>query len=74
MPELDENHAFTVYIVAGAPASGRLEDAFYAATSSGGMHLDFVRAAPSFVDAVGSATRDIEKAGGRVLKVERIEG
>ncbi len=41
--------------------------------SNGEMHLDFEREAPAFSAAVGSAMHDIEKAGGRIVKVERIE-
>jgi hypothetical protein len=36
------------------------------------MFLVFDRAAPSFEEAVTSAVQDVEKAGGKVIKVERI--
>ena len=81
MPPLNECHAFAIY-VAGIETNGQYEDVLYQAgcddatvvVVDGMMHLDFARAAPAFSDAVGSAMHDIEKVGGRILKVERIEG
>lgn len=80
MPALTPRHAFAVY-VAGIDVAGQYEDALYDAgcddativVRDGMMHLDFDREAPAFSDAVGSAMHDIEKAGGRILKIERIE-
>jgi len=80
MPPLTERHAFTVY-VGGIDLTGRYEDALYEAgcddatiiVRDGIMHLDFERLACAFSDAVGSAMHDIEKAGGRILRVERVE-
>jgi hypothetical protein len=81
MPTLTERHSFAVY-VAGIDLSSRYEDALYengcddatVIVRDGVLHLDFDREAPSFSDAVGSAMHDVEKAGGRVLRVERIDG
>ena len=79
MPPLTE-HAFTVCVV-GFDLDGQYEYALHAAgcddativVRDGVMHLDFERTAPSFSDAVGSAMHDVERAGGRILRVERIE-
>jgi hypothetical protein len=80
MPALAEHHAFTVS-VAGVDLSGPYEDALYEAgcddativVRDGTLHLDFERPGASFSDAVGSAMHDVERAGARVLKIERIE-
>ncbi len=76
---MSENaHAFTVH-VGGIDQSS--VDALYEAGCDdatiaiieGEMQLDFEREAASFGAAAGSAMHDIEKAGGRILRVERIE-
>ncbi len=80
MPTLNERHAFTVH-VAGVDLTGPYWDAFYEAgcddatiaVIEGAMQLDFEREASAFSDAVGSAMHDVEKAGGRVVRIERIE-
>jgi hypothetical protein len=80
MPSLNERYNFAVY-VAGIDLSGPYEDAFFEAgcddativVRDGMMHLDFERQAAAFSDAVGSAMHDVEKAGGRILRIERIE-
>ena len=38
----------------------------------GELHLSFERDAAAFSEAAGSAMHDIEKAGGRVIRVECI--
>ena len=80
MPTLNERHSFAVY-VAGFDLNGPYEDILFDSgcddatiiVSDGVMHLDFERDGMSFGDAVGSAMHDVEKAGGRILKVERID-
>jgi hypothetical protein len=80
MPALASHHAFTIS-VAGIDLSGPYEDVLYEAgcddativVRDGVMWLNFEREAASWSDAAGSAMHDIERAGGRVLKVERIE-
>jgi hypothetical protein len=81
MPSLIERHSFAVY-VSGIDLAGQYEDALYEngcddatmVVRDGALHLDFERSAESFNDAVNSARRDIERAGGRVIKVEPIVG
>ena len=81
MYTLTDRYVFAVYVT-GIDPSGAYEDRLYEAgcddativVRDGEMHLNFEREAPAFSDAVGAALRDIERAGGRVLRVERIEG
>lgn len=78
MPALAERFAFAIF-VAGFDLGGPYEDRLYEAgcddatvvVRDGIMHLDFEREGASFSDAVGSAMHAVERAGGRVLKVER---
>ena len=80
MPALAERYAFAIF-VAGLDLDGSYEDRLYEAgcgdatvvVRDGAMHLDFEREGVSFSAAVGSAMHDVERAGGRVLKVERME-
>lgn len=80
MPALAERFAFAVF-VAGLDLTGPYEDRLYEAgcddatvvVCDGVMHLDFDREGASFSAAVGSAMCDVERAGARVLKVERLE-
>lgn len=73
-------HSFAVY-VDGLDTRGPYEDRLYEAgcddativVRDGKMHLDFDRDGATFADAAGSAMHDIEKAGARILRVERIE-
>jgi hypothetical protein len=61
-------------------ASDRYEDALYeagcddalVAVVNGSLLIDFDREAPNFDAAVTSATRNVEKAGGRVIGVEPV--
>lgn len=80
MPALADRYALTVSVT-GMDLDGPYEDLLYEAgcddativVRDGVMHLDFEREAASFSDAVGSAMHDLERAGARVLKVERVE-
>lgn len=83
MPPLMEramaHYAFTIQ-VDGVDASGRYEDAFHEAgcddamiaVVDGKMFLDFDREAASYEIAVDSAKRNVEEAGGKVVKVAPI--
>jgi hypothetical protein len=80
MPALSNHHAFAVH-VAGISSASDYENRLFEAgcddatvvIRDGAMHLDFEREAPAFSDAVASAMHDIEKAGGVVVRVERVE-
>jgi hypothetical protein len=80
MSALTKAHAFAIY-VAGIDQDGDYEEGLWDAgcgdativVRDGVMHLDFEREAQAFSDAVGSAMHDIERAGGRILRVERLE-
>ena len=71
------NHAFTLQITEIDPTRSDYEDALYdagcddalIAVIDNAVYLDFDREAPSFAAAVESATRDVERAGGRVVRV-----
>ena len=78
LPALAQRHAFKM-AVAGINLAGPYEDVLHEAgcddatvvVRDGVMYLDFDREAPAFSDAVGSATHDVEKAGGRVLTITK---
>ena len=71
--------SFTVY-VSGISTEGAYEDALFEAgcddalvcVRDGELFLDFDRQAESYESAVASARRDVERAGGQVVKVEPI--
>lgn len=73
-------YSFTVQ-VSGLDLTGdRYEDALYTAgcddalvaVVEGTLFLDFNRDAPSFDEAVSSAIRNVQNAGGRVEVVKRL--
>jgi hypothetical protein len=74
-------YSFTVRVSGVNTDADHYEDAFYEAGCSDALvaviddniFLDFDRDAPSFEEAIKSATLDIERAGGKVLDVKRIE-
>lgn len=71
------SHAFTMEVTGFNAASERFEDALFDAGCSDALvvlrdrklFLDFDRESPSYQQAVQSARRDIERAGGRVVQV-----
>jgi hypothetical protein len=73
--------SFALHVTGPDLGSDRYEDAFYMAgcedalivVANGAMHLDFDREASSFEAAVQSATRDVERAGAHVHRVEPID-
>lgn len=75
-----EHYAFTLQVAGIDPMKDRYEDALFeagcddalVAVVDGALFLDFDREAPSFDSAVSSAASNIEAAGGKVVKVERI--
>ena len=70
------NHAFTLRVTE-IDTTGSYEDRLYDAgcddalvvVAGGRLLLDFDREAASFEAAVQSATKDVERAGGRVVEV-----
>jgi hypothetical protein len=74
-------YSFTVQVSGISPEGDRYEDALVeagcddalVAVIEGTMFLDFDRTASSFPEAVASARRNIERAGGSVAKVASIE-
>ncbi len=70
------SHIFTL-AVSGIDTTRNYEDKLYEAGCSdaliavvnGTLYLDFEREAPSFDQAVNSARRDVELAGGKVVQV-----
>jgi hypothetical protein len=70
------SHLFTIQ-VSGIDLSRDYEDALYGAgcddaliaVIDDALYLDFDREAPSFEQAVSSAKSDVERAGGRVVRV-----
>jgi hypothetical protein len=75
-------HAFTIEVSGVDTAREDYEDAFYGAgcddaliaVVGGAVYLDFDREAPSFGEAVQSASRDVERAGAKVVRVMPIPG
>jgi hypothetical protein len=73
-------YSFTAYITGIATDAGDDEDALFEAgctdaliaVVSGKMRLDFDREAPSYDAAVASALRNVQKAGGEIVRVDRI--
>lgn len=71
------NYGFTVQVAGIDPTRDNYEDALYEAgcddalvvVLGGSLHLDFHRMAATFDDAVRSASKDVEQAGGKVVKV-----
>ncbi len=67
------SHTFTLQ-VSGIDITSNYEDRLFnagcddalAAVIGGSLYLDFDRDAASFADAVDSATKDVERAGGHV--------
>jgi hypothetical protein len=70
------SHIFTLQ-VSGIDTAAGYEDQLYQAGCSdalpavvnGTLYLDFDREAPSFEEAVKSASHDVESAGGKVIRV-----
>jgi hypothetical protein len=75
-----ENFSFTLQVVGVDTKKDNFEDVFYGKDCddalisfvNGDLFLDFDREADSYESAVASATRDIEKVGGKVIKIERV--
>lgn len=73
-------HSFTLHISGIDTANPRYDDALYnegcsdalIAIIDGALALDFDREAQSYDLAVQSASRAVERAGGRVTRVDRI--
>ena len=71
------SHSFTLEVAGIDTARERYEDFLYQAgccdaliaVIGGTLFLDFDREATSFEAAVGSARRDVEAAGGRVVRM-----
>jgi hypothetical protein len=83
MPALEERamrYSFTVRVSGLSTDPDHYEDALYEAGCDDALiaviddtiFVDFDREAPSFDEAVRSATLNIEKAGGKVAEVKRI--
>jgi hypothetical protein len=73
-------YSFTVHVSGVNTETDSYEDALFeagcgdalVAVIGDDLFLDFDREAPSFEEAIRSATLNIEKAGGKVLDVKRI--
>jgi hypothetical protein len=73
-------HSFTMHVTGINTDSEYYEDALYdagctdalIAVVDGDLSIDFARQAPSYDQAVKSATRAVQKAGGQVISVDRI--
>jgi hypothetical protein len=73
-------YSFTLHVSGINPENEYYEDALYnagcadalIAVIDGAILIDFDRQAPSYDLAVQSATRAVEKAGGQVIRVDRI--
>jgi hypothetical protein len=83
MPPLEERamrYSFSVRVSGLSTDPDQYEDALYeagckdalVAVVDDSLFVDFDREAPSFEEAVRSATLNIEKAGGRVAEVRQI--
>jgi hypothetical protein len=74
------HHSFTLRVAGISTEDDHYEDILFEAGCGDApigvlgeeMFLDFDRAALSFDEAVKSAIQDVEKAGGKVIKVDRI--
>ncbi len=75
------HYSFTLRVSGTNTNGDRFEEALYKAGCAdalvsvidGRLILNFDREARSYEEAVASARRNVEEAGGRVIKVERIE-
>jgi hypothetical protein len=73
-------HSFTLHVTGINTDNEYYEDALYdagctdalIAVVDDALYIDFSRQAPSYDSAVQSATRAVQKAGGRVVSVDRI--
>jgi hypothetical protein len=73
-----EHYSFTLRVADIDTSNERFEDALYeagckdalVAIVGGTVYLDFDREAPSFEEAVTSATMNVAQAGGRVVAIE----
>jgi hypothetical protein len=73
-------YSFTLHVTGINTRSENYEGALYdagcgdalVAVIDDTLYLDFDRDASSYVDAVKSATRDVEKAGGKVIEATRL--
>jgi hypothetical protein len=73
-----QTHSFTLFLRGLSGLSDKLENALFEAgcndallgTCDGVVYLDFDREAPSFIRAVDSAIRDVNKAGYQVAGIE----
>ena len=71
------NYAFTIEVSGIDIGRENYEDALFeagcddalVAVVNGTLFLDFDRDGPSFEDAVKSASRDVELAGGKVIRI-----
>jgi hypothetical protein len=76
-----QTHSFTLILGGLSGLNGRLENALFEAgcndallgTCDGVVYLDFDREAPSLIQAVDSAIRDVNKAGYQVAGIESDE-
>jgi hypothetical protein len=76
------HYSFTLRVDGIDLDGGRYEDALYEAgcddalvsVVNGSLRVDFDRDAPTFEAAVAAATLNVQRAGGRVLLVEPIQG
>lgn len=74
------HYSFTIQVSGLNTDTDNYEDVLYEAGCADALivvvgqslFLDFDRDAPSFEEAIQSATLNIEKAGGKVLEVKRI--
>jgi len=76
-----ERYSFTMQVSGISPEGDGYEDALFEAgcddaliaVIEGAMFLDFDRTASSYEEAIASAMRNIERAGGKVVSVVQIE-
>jgi hypothetical protein len=76
-----QTHSFTLFLTGLSGLNDKLENALFEAgcndallgTCDGAVYLDFDREAPSFIQAVDSAIRDVNKAGYQVAGIESDE-
>jgi hypothetical protein len=74
------HHSFTLRVAGISTEDDHYEDILFEAGCGDALigvlaeetFLDFDRAASSFDEAVKSAIQDVEKAGGKVIKLDRI--
>jgi hypothetical protein len=84
LPALEERtmstYSFTLHVAGVDTEKDNFEDAFYGvdcddaliSAANGVVFLDFDREETSYGRAVESAIRDVERAGGKVFKVDQI--